>query len=76
MLSRLRKEINPNIIPYRMNSEELNRYEKYASPINKQYAEKLKKLIGYSELFDCHECIDYMLNNMIRLEQEIMLSDS
>jgi hypothetical protein len=76
MLSRLRKEINPNIIPYRMNSEELNRYEKYASPIYKLYAEKLKKLIGHSELFDCHECIDYMLNNMIRLEQEIMLSDS
>lgn len=76
MLYRLRKEINPDVIPYRMNSDEINRYKNYAVSINPQYVEKLRKLKGHPELSDCYECIDYMSNNMLRLEQEIMLSDS
>jgi hypothetical protein len=75
MLSRLRQEIDPRITPYRMNSGELRRYKNYTSSINKQYAEKLRELKKWPELSDCYECIDYMLANMLRLEQEIMLSD-
>ena len=75
MLSRLRKEINPNVIPYHMNSDEFNRYKNYASPINTLYAEKLNKLKNHAELFNCHECIDFMLIHTLRLEQEIMLSN-
>ena len=76
MLSRLRQEIVPDAIPYRMNFGELERYNSLTASIKTKYAEKLEKLKTRPELSDCYDCIDYMLNNMVRLEQEAMLTDS
>ena len=76
MLSRIRQEIKSDAIPYRMNSDELKHYSNFTAPIKTQYAEKLKRLKRRSTLFDCYDCIDYMINSMTRLEQEAMLTDS
>ena len=65
----------PSAIPYRMNVSELEHYRDYASSFNAQYAKNLEDLKCHSELSDCYECIDYMLENRIRLEQEAMLTD-
>ena len=76
MLLRLRQEIKPDIIPYRMNSGELVRYTDLLATTNAIYTKKLKRLKDRPELSDCYECIDYMIENMVRLEQEAMLGDS
>jgi hypothetical protein len=76
MLSRIRQEIMPSALPYRMDAGELARYRNFAVTIKAPYAESLKKLRIRSELSDCRDCIDYMLKHMIRLEQEAMLTDS
>ena len=75
MLSRLRKEIMPTVLPYRMNSDELIRYSSFTVSAKTTYIEKLKRLQARSELDDCYDCIDYMIKNMKRLEQEAMLTD-
>jgi len=75
MLSRLRQEIMPDIISYRMNSIELERYHNFTATIKTPYTEKLKRLKARPELSDCYDCIDYIIKNMVRLEQEAMLTD-
>jgi len=59
-----------------MNSTELDKYTNFTAKIKTQYIEKLKSLKKHPELSDCYDCIDYMIKNMIRLEQEAMLTDS
>lgn len=76
MLSRLRQEIMLDVIPYRMNAIELERYNNFTATIKTSYAEKLKRLKDRPELSDCYDCIDYIIKNMVRLEQEAMLTDS
>lgn len=76
MLSRLRREIKSDVTPYRMNKDELKHYDKLAAPISLSYAEKLNNLKQRRELNDCIECIDYMIANKVRLEQEAMLTNS
>jgi DNA topoisomerase VI subunit A len=74
MLLRLRTEILPTVQPYRMSVSELQTYQAYTQPFSKDYAEKLKKLKEQERLSDCLDCINYMLNNKVRLEQEAMLT--
>jgi hypothetical protein len=74
MLSRLRREISPAVLPYRMSCRELQRYGDFAAAIKAPYAEKLSRLKTRPELSDCRECIDYMLEQRVRLEQEAMLA--
>lgn len=74
MLLRVRTEILPTVQPYRMSVAELQTYQAYTQPFSKDYAEKLKKLKEQERLSDCLDCIDYMLNNKVRLEQEAMLT--
>ncbi|MCL1982930.1 MAG: DUF2220 domain-containing protein [Clostridiales bacterium] len=76
MLSRLRREVVEAAAPYRMDAGELIRYGSLAAPIKPRYAEKLRGLKARPELADCCDCIDYMLKNMVRLEQEAMLADN
>ena len=73
MLARLRREIHSATLTYRMNIEELQRYSKLTAPIEAGYAQRLKTLKTHAELVDCYDCIDYMLANKVRLEQEAML---
>jgi hypothetical protein len=75
MLLRLRQHIDPKIVAHSMNKSEILRFDSLTAPINAKYAEKLEKLKSYPELSDTYECIDYMVKNMIRLEQEAMLTD-
>ena len=76
MLSRLRQHIHSGVLAYRMNKSELIRFADYTAPINAKYAEKLEKLKSDPLLSDVYECIDYMIKNMIRLEQEAMLAQA
>lgn len=76
MLARLRREIKRDIIPYRMNVKELRSYGKLVASINLSYAQKLHNLKRIQELSDCIECIDYMIDNKVRLEQEAMMTNS
>lgn len=74
MLKRLREEINKDILPCKMNVDELVRYDAFTMPFSDEYAIKLKMLRNSDLLSDCRDCIDYMLKNKVRLEQEAMLT--
>jgi hypothetical protein len=76
MLDRLRREIDADIKPFRMNERELAQYSHLTASITDYYAQKLSQLIHKPELQDCKGCIEYMLNNKVRLEQESMLTES
>ena len=73
MLLRLRKNVCGDIEPYRMNETELKHYHMFAAQVDGKYREKLITLANYQELGDCLSCIDYMVANSVRLEQEAML---
>jgi hypothetical protein len=73
MLARLRREIKHNILPYRMNRDELIRHENFVASIKPGYVEKLRTLLRREELIDCFPCLNYMIENNIRLEQEAMI---
>jgi len=73
MLARLRREINFNIQPHRMGKLELIRFAQLTTSFSSEYAIKLHELMSKPELSDCSECLSYMLENRLRLEQESML---
>jgi hypothetical protein len=75
MLARLRREIRSDVLPYRMDAEELAAYAALTLPIADAYAEKLRTLLLREELSDCFPCINYMISNRVRLEQEAMLDN-
>ena len=73
MLARLRREIFPNVQPYLMGKAELVQYADLCAKFDKRYADRLSTLLQQHELADCAECIGYMLEHKVRLEQEAML---
>jgi hypothetical protein len=73
MLARLRREISKEILPYRMDQDELIRYAQFTAPLTQAYIERLRLLLKRDELTDCFSCINYMINNRVKLEQEAML---
>lgn len=73
MLARLRREVLNGIKPFRMDTSELVNYKHLTASITMQYAEKLKSLITKQELQDCYDCINYLIEKKVRLEQESML---
>jgi hypothetical protein len=75
MLARLRREIREDLRPYRMDEGELAAYAALTLPVTEAYAEKLRTLTLHEELSDCLPCINYMIRNRVRLEQEAMLDD-
>jgi hypothetical protein len=75
MLSRLRHAIGPAVIPYRMGIHELQQYAHLTQAINAAYAEKLNKLKSHAGLEDCNDCIDFMTEKRVKLEQEAMLAE-
>ena len=74
MLLRLRKEILPSVQPYLMGKNELLAFQSYTQTFSKDYADKLRRIAENERLADCRECIDYMLEHKIKLEQEAMLT--
>jgi len=73
MLARLRREIKPDILLYKMSVLEIERYNCFTAEISNAYKEKLCKLLQIPELYDCRECLKLMIQNCIRLEQEALL---
>jgi len=74
MLSRLRREIMPDIKAWRMGIDDLQKHSKYAVSFSDAYRKRLTSLLKVTELGDCSSCIEYMLKYGIRLEQEAMLT--
>jgi hypothetical protein len=75
MLARLRREIHPDVRPYRMDEHELATYAALTRPIPPSYAAKLRALAAHEELADCRPCLTFMVQNRARLEQEALLDD-
>lgn len=75
MLLRLRREISDAVVPYRMGVSDLQKYSEYTAGISNPYIDKLNTLLQMPELSDCHDCIHYMIDNKIKLEQEAMLAE-
>ncbi|MCL2226662.1 MAG: DUF2220 domain-containing protein [Oscillospiraceae bacterium] len=73
MLLRLRQNVSREILPFRMNESELKFFSMFTARIDLKYRNKLESLKGHEELADCLSCIDYMIANGKRLEQEAML---
>jgi len=74
ILSRLRREIFPAMRPWRMGKGELIRYAGFTTGFTGAYRERLASLLEMPELSDCYPCIEYMMKNGVRLEQEAMLT--
>lgn len=73
MLARLRREINSSIQPYRMNKQELITFAALTTSFSSEYSHKLHELSARAELRDCSECLTYMQERCMRLEQEALL---
>lgn len=73
MLARLRREISASIRPYRMNKQELVTFAAFTTSFSLEYSHKLHELTTSAELEDCSECLGYMLERCVRLEQEALL---
>lgn len=74
MLARLRRNLIPSIKPYRMSEKELIKYDYYTITFEDSYLRKLEELRTHQELCDCITCLDYMISNRIRLEQEALIA--
>jgi len=74
MLARLRRNIILSIKPYRMDEEELLKYRDYAVTFGDSYLQKIRELKNFPELNDCFNCLDFMISNRIKLEQEAMIA--
>lgn len=73
MLARLRREISSSIEPYRMNKQELITFAAFTTAFSPEYSQKLHELTARAELRDCSECLAYMIERCMRLEQEVLL---
>jgi hypothetical protein len=73
MLARLRREISCEIKGWKMDVENLSRHIEFATGYKDSYGKRLESLLGIPELTDCAQCVEFMLKNNIRLEQEAML---
>ena len=73
MLLRLRQNVSRDILPFRMNESELKFFNMFTAQVDLKYRNKLESLKDHEELTDCLSCIDYMIANGERLEQEAML---
>lgn len=74
MLARIRRNIMPEMKPYRMCDEELINFRDYATSFGESYSQKIKKLKDLPELKDCINCLDFMISNRIKLEQEALIA--
>lgn len=73
MLLRLRREIHPDVRAHHMGKAELTQHRNLCASFDSGYEKRLQTLLLRSELSDCHDCIEFMLDNKIRLEQEALL---
>lgn len=75
MNSRLRREIDSRIRPWRMDVEQLQSHCQQADTFSDQYAAKLEHLLQDPYSQNSKGVIAYMLKSRLRLEQESLLED-
>ncbi|MDI6601328.1 MAG: DUF2220 family protein [Thermoanaerobacteraceae bacterium] len=73
ILVHLRKAIGIDIKPYMMDVDTLKEYEHFTKPIDEAYRKKLTALLEDEDYADFHNVIGYMVEKMVRLEQENIL---
>lgn len=74
IFTRLRREIAPAALPWRMDVETLRQYDERTMPITDQrYLDGLKRLLDDPEYEIFHEVIRYMIRRRVRLEQEQLI---
>lgn len=73
MYLRLKKNIFQDLKTFRMGVEELIQYQNYCIKIDEGYIDKLKTLLQNRELKKEIECLRYMIQNKLKLEQEAMI---
>ncbi len=73
MLARLRREINSEIQPFRMDLNELISHQALSVKTTADYALRLQKLAGRPELKDYQETLSFLAEHRLRLEQEALL---
>jgi len=71
MLARLRREIRPDVRPWRMDTDTLAAHR--AVPVQPAYVERLASLLAEPLLADCRDVLGYMIEHRVRLEQEALL---
>ena len=71
--ARLRDNIIPELLPYKMDKNTLIENKIYWNSFDDKYRELLKKLKQENKYSIFFEVIDYMLENNIRLEQESII---
>ncbi len=76
MDSRLRREVDPRILPWRMSKTELTAHSDQAANFDDTYAAKLAELLDDPMLRDSRETLLYMLQHRLRLEQEVLIEDA
>lgn len=73
IFTRLRDSIIKNLIPYKMDKRTLIENKEGWQSFSEDYRKRLEKLKG-NEKYSCFfETIDFMLENNVRLEQEILI---
>lgn len=73
MFEMLKSNIFNNAKTYRMGIKELQEYEKYCIKIDDAYIEKINNLKKKATLYEYIDCLEYMIENKIKLEQEALL---
>ena len=76
MDSRLRREVDPRILPWRMSKTELTAHRDQAANFDDTYVVKLTELLDDPMLRDSRETLLYMLQHRLRLEQEVLIEDA
>jgi len=71
----IQKDIAPNLIPYRMDSQTLLAMKNYGISYSQTYRNQLLKAVEMSEFFQFSKLIQVMLETGLRLEQEAFLME-
>jgi hypothetical protein len=70
ILAQLRKQVSPRFMPYNMEVNTLNSFEKFSHPLTLSDRRNLERQANHAELRDVHPVISYLLKRGLKLEQE------
>ena len=76
IFTRLKKQIIPELKPYRMDVESFIAMKSFWQAFDDKYAKALEKLLNQKDYLDFHDLIRLMLKERARLEQEAFLSST
>ncbi len=73
ILTQLRREVSPQIQPYRMDIDTLDTYARWGQPLSANDVRNLTRLRNHTTLSDMTSLIDEMLLRELKLEQEAVV---